>query len=106
MKSLKWFACGALVLALTAAGWSTVIPVFEPAEFITWGVGQVIQTEHNGVIPNVGDWNGDGVKDLFVGTYTSGALWYYPNTGTNDNPVFLTRTQLTADGSVIALTYG
>lgn len=106
MKSLKWFACGALVLALTATGWSTVIPVFEPAEFITWGAGQVIMADNNGVIPNVGDWDHDGDKDLMVGTYYYGNIYYYPNTGTNENPEFLTRSQLSAAGSPIAVTYG
>lgn len=107
MKVIHLFVCLAFLLGigLTPAA-AVVIPTFAPAEFITWGSGQIIQTEHNGVIPNVGDWNADGIKDILVGTYQSGNVYYYPNSGTNANPIFLTRSLLQADGSPISLTYG
>lgn len=100
------FAISALViLALSAA--ATVVPIFEPSQFIYWGTpGQIIMTDNNGVIPNVGDWDHDGAKDILVGTYYYGNVYFYRNTGTNLNPVFPTRVQLTADGSPIAVTYG
>ncbi|RJP80832.1 MAG: VCBS repeat-containing protein [Candidatus Zixiibacteriota bacterium] len=104
---MKLFNLALAVLLLTAAtAGAVIVPTFEPSQFITWGSGQVIQTEHNGVIPNVGDWNGDGLKDMLIGTYQSGALYFYPNSGTNANPVFATRSQVYADGSPIAMTYG
>jgi hypothetical protein len=95
------------VLGFATAAWAmTIIPTFTPSQTITWGSGQVIQVGQNGPIPNVGDWDRDGVKDLMVGVYQSGNIYYYRNTGTNANPVFPTRTLLTADGLTIALTYG
>jgi len=101
-----------LTLVLTALAVFTVsvqaeiIPTFSPPEFLYWGAGQIIQTENTGVIPNVGDWNGDGIKDLLVGIYQAGKIYYYPNTGTNANPVFATRSILQADGQDISLTSG
>lgn len=94
--------CGWSSLPVSAA----IIPTFSPSEFIYWGTGQIIQTENNGVIPNVGDWNGDGLKDILVGIYQSGRVYFYPNTGSNENPVFATRSMLHAGGSPIAMTSG
>jgi hypothetical protein len=85
---------------------ATITPVFEPADYIYWGSGQVIMADNNGVIPNVGDWDHDGDKDLMVGVYYYGNIYYYPNTGTNENPIFETRSQLMAGGSAITVTYG
>ena len=107
MKKLSTlFIAGFLLMGLALTAWSTVIPVFEPAVNNTWGAGQVIMTDNNGVIPCVGDWDNDGVKDLLVGTYYNGNVYYYHNTGTNANPVFPSRTMLQADGVNIAVTYG
>lgn len=97
-------AVGIALSALTAA--ATIVPTFSPPEFLYWGTGQIIQTENNGVIPNVGDWNGDGLKDLLVGIYQSGNIYFYPNTGTNAAPVFATRSILTANGVPISVTSG
>ncbi len=38
--------------------------------------------------PCVGDWNGDGRKDLIVGQQSSGRVDIYLNGGTNANPLF------------------
>ena len=95
-----------LVLSAVPTAWGTVIPTFSPAELITWGSSQIIMTDNNGVIPNVGDWDHDGVKDLLVGTFYNGNVYYYHNTGTNENPVFPTRTMLQAGGVNISVTYG
>ena len=107
MRKITTVICAAFLLGLwLAPAGAVVIPTFESADYIYWGSGQVIMTDNNGVIPNVGDWDHDGVKDLMVGVFYYGNIYYYPNTGTNENPVFLTRRQLTADGSPISVTYG
>ena len=96
----------AVLTIFTLSATAVVIPTFEPAQFIYWGSGQIIQTEHNGIIPNAGDWNGDGIKDLLVGTYQNGNIYFYPNSGTNVEPIFATRSLLQAGSSIIALSYG
>jgi len=107
MKYFKAFTAAAILsTTLILPVWGIVTPTFEPAQYIYWGSGQIIQTENNGVIPNVGDWNGDGIKDLMVGVYQSGYIYYYPNTGTNEEPVFASRSILQAGGQNITLTYG
>jgi hypothetical protein len=94
------------LLFLTTAAFAMITPVFEPYQNILWGSNQVIQAGTNGVIPNIGDWDHDGVKDLMVGSYTGGYIYYYHNTGTNANPVFPSRVLMQADGSNIVVTYG
>ncbi len=95
-----------LLLALALPAGAIVTPTFSPAQSIYWGSGQQINVGNNGVVPNVGDWDMDGIKDLMVGIYQSGNIYYYHNTGTNANPVFPAREFLTAGGSVISVTYG
>ena len=108
MKITRTVICAVILLgtALSLPSLTAITPTFEPADFIYWGSGQIIMTDNNGVIPNVGDWDHDGDKDILVGTYYYGNVYYYPNTGTNENPIFLTRSQLLADGSPISVTYG
>ena len=50
--------------------------------------------------PDIGDLNGDGLKDLAFGWWL-GTVVYYPNSGTNANPVFAGDHELTAVGTVI-----
>jgi len=106
MKHLLCISTALILLALVLPAGATVTPTFAPAQAIYWGSGQVINVGNNGVIPNVGDWDMDGVKDLMVGMYQSGNIYYYHNTGTNAAPVFPTREFLTAGGTVISVTYG
>lgn len=85
---------------------AAITPTFEPSQFIYWGSGQVIQVGNNGPIPNVADWDNDGVKDLMVGVYQAGNIYYYHNTGTNANPVFPTRELVMANGVAISVSFG
>jgi len=81
------------------------VPVFEPDFTINWN-GGVIHKDNSGIVPNAVDLNGDGKKDLLVGTFYNGNIYYYKNFGTNSSPQFQTRTKLKADGVDISLTFG
>lgn len=62
--------------------------------------------------PYVVDWDGDGLKDLIVGQYydqnydNHGKIRYYPNSGTNSDPIFEAWAYIEADGSDIQTSYG
>jgi hypothetical protein len=56
--------------------------------------------------PCIADWNGDGVKDMILGQFTSGRIRFYANENTNDSPVFNSYSMLKADGSNITLPSG
>jgi hypothetical protein len=96
-----------LPLSLLAASSTqgTRVPVFEPEFTTTWS-GGVIHTDNYGIAPCAVDWNGDMKKDLLIGTFYNGNIYFYPNAGTNEKPAFKDRSLLMADGQVISLTYG
>lgn len=48
--------------------------------------GKPIDTEVGHAAPCVCDFDGNGIQDLLVGQFGSGALWVYLNEGTNDKP--------------------
>jgi len=101
----------ALLLSGPAPAGSMVIPTFDPAEFIHWGPSeQVVEVEFNGTIAEVADWNGDGVKDLLTGVWAltgdGGEVYFYPNIGTDTDPVFDERIRLAADGVPITVPPG
>ena len=59
----------------------------------------------------VGDWNGDGLKDLIVGAYSYntpdwGKMRVYENKGTNETPVFSSFYYMQADGVDIVASSG
>ena len=49
--------------------------------------GTPIDTEEGHAAPFVGDFDGDGIRDLLVGQYGEGKLWIFHNSGTNVKPV-------------------
>ena len=51
------------------------------------------------------DWNGDGKKDLLVGQFQYGLIRFYPNIGTDTQPLFDGYEFLTADGEIITLPF-
>ncbi len=81
------------------------VPVFLPDYTESWD-GGTIMTDNRGVAPNVVDWNGDGKKDLLLGSFYYGNIYVFENSGTNEAPVFGERYKLEADGIEIALSYG
>ena len=50
--------------------------------------------------PDVADLNGDGLKDIAFGWW-QGTVVYYPNSGTNTNPIFNSDHELNAVGTII-----
>ena len=56
--------------------------------------------------PWVGDWDGDGKKDMIFGLFSGGKVSLYLNSGTNTAPVFTTSSFLKAGAADIALTAG
>ncbi|GIW91034.1 MAG: hypothetical protein KatS3mg109_1466 [Pirellulaceae bacterium] len=82
---------------MSMAFWTALLlvaPVAPPAaaaeEFLApvplEAAGQPIDTEVGHAAPFVGDFDGDGVKDLLVGQFGGGALWIFRNVGTNREP--------------------
>jgi hypothetical protein len=53
--------------------------------------GKPIDTDIGHAAPFVGDFDGDGVKDLLVGQFGEGILWVFRNEGTNDKPKLAAR---------------
>jgi len=76
------------------------IPVFLPGTQVYAGSSPIDVTWYGS--PVYYDWDGDGVKDLVTGQYSSGNVRFYKNIGTNTNPQFGASFQyLYADGSLI-----
>lgn len=48
--------------------------------------GKPIDTEVGHAAPFVGDFDGDGTRDLLVGQFGGGLLWVFKNIGTDDRP--------------------
>lgn len=97
---MKTFAA-ALVLASLAYG---AVPEFSvPFKIQANGSDLTVSLISD---PFMVDWDGDGLKDLIVGQFTEGRILFYPNSGTNEAPVFTGFTYLQADGMDITTTYG
>ena len=84
-------------------------PVFGPFDQFTF-MGEPLDTGL-GSAPCLVDWNGDGLIDILVGTrtpysplspYVDGGIYYLPNTGTPDSPLYETVAVLEADGTPIS----
>lgn len=76
-------------------------PVFETGEYVLAN-GSIIDVGWYGS-PFFYDWNGDGLKDLIVGQYSSGYVRLYLNSGSPSTPTYTTFSYLYADGSPISV---
>ncbi len=99
---MKYF----LLIALVSGIASTAMSLDYQTQFTINANGSPIQLSLGHANPLVTDWNGDGLKDLMVGQYTSGKIRYYVNSGSNEAPVFTTFSYLQADGSDISVSSG
>ncbi|MHC4942512.1 MAG: hypothetical protein ACYTG7_05770 [Planctomycetota bacterium] len=103
--------CSVLLLSLAAAALlmpadlSAQAPSFKKEEFIKAN-GSPIQLSIGHADPCVVDWDGDQVKDLLVGQFSSGKIRFYKNSGTNGFPILTTFDYLQADGTDIVLPSG
>ncbi len=76
------------------------LPKFEESGLLSAG-GSLI--DHIFPSPCVYDWDGDGIKDLIVGQFSSGKVNLYLNSGTNSSPELDASTFLKAGGTDITL---
>ncbi len=56
--------------------------------------------------PCVADWDGDGLKDLVLGQFTSGQIRFYRNSDSNDSPVLTTYSLIESSGTPISVPSG
>ena len=95
----------AAALLLLPADLCAQAPSFKKEKFIKAN-GVPIQLSIGHADPCVVDWDGDQVKDLLVGQFTSGKIRFYRNSGTNGFPILTTYEFLEADGTDIVLPSG
>src|SRR5437867_5354289 len=69
-------------IAATQPNTTGLAPELSPPVRIE-AAGKPIDTAVGHAAPFVGDFDGDGVRDLLVGQFGEGILWVYRNQGTN-----------------------
>ncbi|MCK5842200.1 MAG: hypothetical protein KAH31_08535, partial [Candidatus Sabulitectum sp.] len=75
-------------------------------EFQIYSGGEFLEAGYN-ASPTVFDWNGDGLNDLVIACLEDidsvkvGTIQFYPNSGSNTDPVFDGFTRIMADGEDI-----
>jgi len=94
-----------LLAVVAVAGISSAWPPSWQTEYQLTCAGTIIDVGYYAA-PCVVDWDGDGLKDLVLGQFTSGNIRFYRNEGTNAAPVFNSYELLYADGIPITLPSG
>lgn len=96
MRVWRFFAFGLLAaIACPAAAGE-----LEPPVQIQVG-GKPVDVEREGhAAPFVGDFDGDGVRDLLVGQYHEGRLRIYRNRGSDTSPTFESHEWFQAGGKL------
>ena len=93
-----------ITLFLGAAVAFAVAPTYGPMSYVQCN-GTNIDVGYYGA-PCVVDWNNDGIKDVILGIFSYGNIYYYENVGTGSSPLFTSYSILQADGTNITLPYG
>ncbi len=93
------------VLVLFLSGLVTAFSPIWETEYRLVSNGSIIDVGYYAA-PCVVDWDLDGLKDLILGQFSYGYIYFYKNVGTNNAPVFNTAVLLYADGSPITMAYG
>ena len=100
----SWLVLGTLAVAapaLAADSGELLPPVPIPVD------GRPLDVEREGhAAPFVGDFDGDGVRDLLVGQYFEGRLRVYRNTGTRAAPKFDSYVWFKAGGAIASVPVG
>ncbi len=81
------------------------VPIFANYFNISVG-GSPITVPLGCASPFIYDWDGDGVKDLLFGQFTSGKVQFWRNSGTNSAPIFTTGSFVQAGGVDISVSSG
>jgi len=92
--------CASLLSPLPAQQPEAAAPTFAPpvrleADGAPIEIGKLSSIAHAG--PWLGDFTGDGVRDLLVGDFP-GYFWLFANTGTDKAPLFTAKGKLQAGG--------
>jgi hypothetical protein len=96
--NMRWNCTILGVLALTVAVRAEGLGELQPPVPIQ-AAGKPLDVERDGhSAPFVGDFDGDGVRDLLVGQYHEGQLRIYRNLGSNTKPRFESYSWFEAGG--------
>lgn len=93
------------MLILFAFTLNAQVPIFANFFNISAG-GSPIVVPLGCASPFIYDWDGDGIKDLLFGQFTSGKVQFWKNYGTNAAPVFTSGSYIQAGGVDISVSSG
>jgi hypothetical protein len=94
-----------VILVLFSVSLYAQVPIFANYFNITAN-GSPITVPLGCSSPFIYDWDGDGVKDLLFGQFTSGKVQFWKNSGTNAAPIFTTGSYVQAGGVDISVSSG